>query len=243
MAALPQVVPPESALYYSVWAPYANTAEGEAGAEHPVSGRHLCDSMQLIATFHRKHGRLTEAEGAFKQVLELKQKMCAERPEPPLHSELADTLNDLGLVHLKQGGERLPDAEKAFQQALEIRIDPSRTAFQRKYGGPSRPPDPDTAVAYNNLALVHLKQRRLDEAEAGFTQALEQARKDANYLGAPLELANITRNLATVHQMQGRRLLALEGFECAELCMAAYHEAVRTSAAAAAAENERLARR
>ena len=107
-AALPLDVPPTpqktDALYLSVWAPFANGGE-------PVQGRHFTDALQLVATCHRRHGRLDFAETAFLRVLEVKQKICAERPDPPSHCELADTVNDLGLVHLKQGKARLQDAE------------------------------------------------------------------------------------------------------------------------------------
>ena len=132
--------PKTGSLYFSVWAPFAN-------AGHPVQGRHFMDALQLVATCHRRHGRLDYAETGFKQILEKKQKICAERPEPPNHCELADTLNDLGLVHLKQGKARLPEAEAAFKQALAIRTDPRTTAFQRRYRAPyPMPPDPDVAL-------------------------------------------------------------------------------------------------
>ena len=144
----------------------------------------------------------------------MKQKICAERPDPPSHCELADTLNDLGLVHLKQGKARLQDAEAAFKQALAIRTDPRLTAFQRQYNGPHPlPPDPDVAIAYNNLALCHLKQRRLFEAEAGFRAALELQRSQGEpSLADPLELGHLTHNLATVHQLQGQLQLARTAF-------------------------------
>jgi len=232
----------EGQLYYSVWAPYANTeAEGQ---EQPVTGRHLADSMQLIATYHRKHGRYAEAEGSFRQVLELKRRMCENRPEPPVHSELADTLNDLGLTLLKQGGRKLKEAETVFQEAIKIRVDDSkRTAFQEVYGGPRRPYDPDTAVAFNNLALVHLRQRRFAEAESGFKTALELQQSDGTiYLGAPLELSNITRNLATTHRMMGKEQLAQEGFRLADLCMEAYHRGLRGEQPMHVASDERLAK-
>ena len=98
------------------------------------------------------------------------------------------------------------------------------------------PPDPDVAIAHNNLALVRLKQRRLDEAEAGFRAALDLQKNEGEvYLGAPLELGNLTHNLATCHQMQGRKQLAEEGFQIAALCF----EAAR---AQAREEDERIAR-
>ena len=233
-AAILAVPDKRGSLYVSVWAPHAN----EAGEElPPVQGRHFLDALQLVATCHRKQGRLDSAEASLQRILEIKQTLCAERPEAPPHSELADTLNDLGLVHLKQGGRRLGDAEAAFAQALAIRTDPRLTAFQRKYHAPHpAPPDPDVAIAHNNLALVRLKQRRLDEAEAGFRAALDLQKNEGEvYLGAPLELGNLTHNLATCHQMQGRKQLAEEGFQIAALCF----EAAR---AQAREEDERIAR-
>ena len=181
------------------------------------------------------------------RILEKKQHICAERPEPPNHCELADTLNDLGLVHLKQGKARLKEAEAAFRQALEIRTDPRLTAFQRRYHGPHPlPPDPDVAIAYNNLALCHLKQRRLFEAEAGFRAALELQRNEgALNLAEPLELGHLTHNLATVHQMQGQLQLARDGFQLSALCLEAHRARVAQQGAESAeteAEDARIAR-
>ena len=242
-AALPLDVPPTpqktDALYLSVWAPFANGGE-------PVQGRHFTDALQLVATCHRRHGRLDFAETAFLRVLEVKQKICAERPDPPSHCELADTLNDLGLVHLKQGKARLQDAEAAFKQALAIRTDPRLTAFQRQYNGPHPlPPDPDVAIAYNNLALCHLKQRRLFEAEAGFRAALELQRSQGEpYLADPLELGHLTHNLATVHQLQGQLQLARDGFQLSALCLDAHRARVAQEGVKSGteAEDARMAR-
>ena len=242
-AALPLDVPPTpqktDALYLSVWAPFANGGQ-------PVQGRHFTDALQLVATCHRRHGRLDFAETAFLRVLEVKQKICAERPDPPSHCELADTLNDLGLVHLKQGKARLQDAEAAFKQALAIRTDPRLTAFQRQYNGPHPlPPDPDVAIAYNNLALCHLKQRRLFEAEAGFRAALElQRSKGEPSLADPLELGHLTHNLATVHQLQGQLQLARDGFQLSALCLDAHRARVAQEGVKSGteAEDARMAR-
>ena len=242
-AALPLDVPPTpqktDALYLSVWAPFANGGQ-------PVQGRHFTDALQLIATCHRRHGRLDFAETAFLRVLEVKQKICAERPDPPSHCELADTLNDLGLVHLKQGKARLQDAEAAFKQALAIRTDPRLTAFQRQYNGPHPlPPDPDVAIAYNNLALCHLKQRRLFEAEAGFRAALELQRSQGEpSLADPLELGHLTHNLATVHQLQGQLQLARDGFQLSALCLDAHRARVAQEGVKSGteAEDARMAR-
>ena len=242
-AALPLDVPPTpqktDGLYLSVWAPFANRGQ-------PVQGRHFTDALQLIATCHRRHGRLDFAETAFLRVLEVKQKICAERPDPPSHCELADTLNDLGLVHLKQGKARLQDAEAAFKQALAIRTDPRLTAFQRQYNGPHPlPPDPDVAIAYNNLALCHLKQRRLFEAEAGFRAALELQRSQGEpYLADPLELGHLTHNLATVHQLQGQLQLARDGFQLSALCLDAHRARVAQEGVKSGteAEDARMAR-
>ena len=242
-AALPLDVPPTpqktDALYLSVWAPFANGGQ-------PVQGRHFTDALQLVATCHRRHGRLDFAETAFLRVLEVKQKICAERPDPPSHCELADTLNDLGLVHLKQGKARLQDAEAAFKQALAIRTDPRLTAFQRQYNGPHPlPPDPDVAIAYNNLALCHLKQRRLFEAEAGFRAALELQRSQGEpSLADPLELGHLTHNLATVHQLQGQLQLARDGFQLSALCLDAHRARVAQEGVKSGteAEDARMAR-
>ena len=243
-APLPLDVPPTpqktDALYLSVWAPFANGGQ-------PVEGRHFTDALQLVATCHRRHGRLDFAEAGFLRILEMKQKICAERPEPPNHCELADTLNDLGLVHLKQGKARLQDAEAAFKQALAIRTDPRLTAFQRQYNGPHPlPPDPDVAIAYNNLALCHLKQRRLFEAEAGFRAALELQRSQGELnLAEPLELGHLTHNLATVHQLQGQLQLARDGFQLSALCLDAHRARVAQEGAESVgtkAEDARIAR-
>ena len=107
------------------------------------------------------------------------------------------------------------------------------------------PPDPDVAIAYNNLALCHLKQRRLFEAEAGFRAALELQRSQGEpSLADPLELGHLTHNLATVHQLQGQLQLARDGFQLSALCLDAHRARVAQEGVKSGteAEDARMAR-
>ena len=63
-AAILAVPDKRGSLYVSVWAPHAN----EAGEElPPVQGRHFLDALQLVATCHRKQGRLDSAEASLQR--------------------------------------------------------------------------------------------------------------------------------------------------------------------------------
>ena len=125
-----------------------------------------------------------------------------------------NTLEHAGIMHMQQGD--LDSAEVALLDALTKRS----SAF---------PDDPDhqsLAGSLNNLAVLHLKQRRLDEAAAGFSRVVaisevEQQRRPTARMA--LEIDSAKRNLATA-----QRLASQEAAEAAAVSM-------QTAIAAAAA--------
>jgi tetratricopeptide (TPR) repeat protein len=109
-------------------------------------------------------------------------------------------LDKLGKAYHAIG--QLPEAQKAYQQALEI--------------------DPQDAFLHNNLAEVYLDSGQLEEAIAHFQQRIE--RQPADALNAHVSLGVIAR-------AQGRESDARQQFEAARTVWeAAKHKRVQSLA-------------
>jgi tetratricopeptide (TPR) repeat protein len=105
--------------------------------------------------------RLEEAEGAFREALEIYRRLAEKEPQV-YGPGVATTLNNLGnrLRNLR----RFEEAEEAYREALEIR---RRLAEQMP-----QVYEPDVAMTLNNLGNVLGDLRRLEEAEEVFREAL-----------------------------------------------------------------------
>jgi tetratricopeptide (TPR) repeat protein len=133
-------------------------------------------------TLHAQ-GRYPEAEGLYRQALEITRATIGEA-----HITYATYLNNLAGVVQAQG--RYPEAEDLFRQALEI----DRATIGEAH--------PAYATRLNNPAHVIHAQGRYPESEDLFRQALKISR--ATIGEAHPDYATRLNNLANVIQAQGR---------------------------------------
>ena len=131
----------------------------------------------------RAVGRFAEAEGLYRQALEIDRATIGEA-----HPDYASGLNNLAMVVDDQG--RFADAEELYRQALKI----DRATIGEAH--------PDYAIHLNNLALVVKDRGRFEEAEGFFRQALEFGR--ATIGEAHPAYATRLNNLAGAVRDQGR---------------------------------------
>jgi tetratricopeptide (TPR) repeat protein len=92
-------------------------------AEHPQVPQYrqeLAMTHNNLGLLLQATGRVAEAEKAYRQALQLYERLVAEHPQVPQYrQELAMTHNNLGVL-LKATG-RADEAEKAHRQALQLR--------------------------------------------------------------------------------------------------------------------------
>jgi|FLOH01.1.fsa_nt_gi tetratricopeptide (TPR) repeat protein len=128
-------------------------------------------------------GRFSEAEGLYRQALEIARATIGET-----HPNYASDLNNLAAVVLAQG--RYDEAEGLYRQALDI----GRATIGETH--------PNYATHLNNLAAVVKAQGRYDEAEGLYRQALDIDR--ATIGETHPDYATRLNNLAAVVQSQGK---------------------------------------
>jgi tetratricopeptide (TPR) repeat protein len=119
--------------------------------------------------------------------------------------DIATTLNNLGVLHLQQN--RMDEARKAFQEALQIR----RTLAGKNADSYL----PDVAATLNNLGVLHLQQNRMDEARKDYEEAL-QIRRTLAEKNPDSYLPDVTttlNNLGVLHQTQNRMDEARKDYE------------------------------
>jgi len=85
------------------------------------------------------------------------------RAQPPDHPDIAQSLNNIGLVHYER--RAFDDALAAHLEALDIR----RRALPRDH--------PDIAASLNNIGIVHCQRRVFDDALAAHLEALDIRRR------------------------------------------------------------------
>jgi Flp pilus assembly protein TadD len=108
-------------------------------------------------------GRVAEAEKAYRQALQLYERLVAEHPQVPQYrQELATTHNNLGV--LLQATGRVADAEKAYRQALQLR--------ERLVAEHPQVPEyrQELATTHNNLGVLLQATGRVAEAEKAFAR-------------------------------------------------------------------------
>jgi tetratricopeptide (TPR) repeat protein len=92
-------------------------------AEHPQVPEYrqeLAMTHNNLGNLLQATGRVAEAEKAYRQALQLRERLVAEHPQVPQYrQELATTHNNLGV--LLQATGRVAEAEKAYRQALQLR--------------------------------------------------------------------------------------------------------------------------
>ena len=103
-----------------------------------------------------------------------------------------NTLELSGIEHMRLG--ELPEAERDLSEALS----------RRSQKVPDEGNHHSLTSAINNLAVLHLKQRRLDEAAAGFERVVainEDAQRRAPSSRLSLEINAAKRNLLTAQRL------------------------------------------
>ena len=128
-------------------------------------------------------GKYAEAEGMYRQTLELMEKALGQE-----HPSMLASMNSLAIVLRGQG--KYKEAERMHQRALEL----SEKVLGQEH--------PDTLCSMNNLALVLRRQGKYKEAEQMHQRALELSEK---VLGQehPDTLCSMN-NLALVLDSQGK---------------------------------------
>ncbi len=152
---------------------------GRYGALHPEIALALNDLAALI----RGHDPAA-AEIALREAERTQRRLF----EGAAHAHLATTLANLGTLLHERG--RLPEAERAFDEALAV----GRAVYGAEH--------PKLAATLNNLARLRLDQGRYAEAEHGLREALAM---QEHALGPEhAETANTLDNLGQALVMQGR---------------------------------------
>jgi tetratricopeptide (TPR) repeat protein len=135
-----------------------------------------------------KQNRFSEAEPVYRAAVAGFRRLAQSEPDAdrPL---LARALDGLGTLYKEM--HRLPEAEKALSEALQIRRELADT-------------DPDKSGAMagslNNLANVFLQTQRRAQAESAYQEALRIFRKSGNQINAAVALGN----LSTIYLETGR---------------------------------------
>ena len=139
--------------------------------------------LNLQAGSYYQQGRYDEAGPLYQRSLAISEKALG-----PEHPDVAQSLNDLGLLYKAQG--RYDEAESLYQRSLAIR--------EQALG----PEHPDVATSLNNLAALYHDQGRYDEAEPLYQRSLA-IRETALGPEHP-DVALSLNNLAALYHEQGR---------------------------------------
>ncbi len=157
----------------------ARTIAGELGGQPQVRAQ-LMDTMGMV---YYEMGLYPQARPLLQEALAIR-----ERTLGPVHLKVAESLNDLAMLDLKEG--RNDEAGAGFQRALDIRV--------RLQGEGSA----EVAATRGNLGGVYYNQGKYALAEPLFRQSL-QARE--RLLGPNHEdVATGLNNLASLYWQQGK---------------------------------------
>src|SRR5579875_63912 len=143
------------------------------------------------------HAQYHLAEDLLKKAVAIRSLLHGQHPGVQ-ESDVAETLNDLGVVYSNQ--KDYAKAEALMRQALVL--------LQGALG----PDHPDVAVATNNVAVQLRHQRKYAEAEPLFLQALSIWQKRV-HSEESANIARTTNNLAQLYVAQERTALAEQRFQ------------------------------
>lgn len=131
-------------------------------------------ALYNVASVYHRQGRLREAERLHRLALEK-----IERVRGPFHSEVAQSLNDLGAIYCSLG--RYSQAVAEFERALQI-LD-------------RNPSDKLVATVLNNLAAIYYEIGQHDRAEGILRRALAvaESRRDEGRSDVPYILSSLGR--------------------------------------------------
>jgi serine/threonine protein kinase len=158
-------------------------------------------SFRRVGDIRRAFGEHRQAEEAYRQALDLQEKLAADLPNVATYRrELADSHNNLGLLLERTG--RLPDAEKEYRQALKL-------CERLVAEGPSANARETAAIARMNLGNVLELTGRTRQAEEAYRQALAEQEKlvagDREAPGYRRELAPVRTTWASCSGTIGGR--------------------------------------
>ena len=122
----------------------------------------IATTLNNLANLYSDTQRMTEAEKAYIEALDIRRKLALANPDAYLPN-VANTLNNLAILY--RATQRMQEAEKAYTEALDI---------YRKLALAN--PDaylPYVAATLNNLALLYSDTQRMTEAEACCREAAD----------------------------------------------------------------------
>ena len=143
----------------------------QRGTPRPgVADRELSASLERMGDVAGKLGRWKEAEGAYREGLELARKILAAGGETPeALRDVSVSLNKVGDVARELG--RLEEAQRAYWEGLELAR--KILAVGSETPGALR----DVSVSLNKVGDVARELGRLEEAERAYREGLELRRK------------------------------------------------------------------
>ena len=174
----------------------------DANADSETQPLERAATHMMLATLYSSTGRLGPAQFESEEALALERETAPNRPGE------AQTLNNLAVLY--RHAERIPQAEKAFLQALTI--------FRELATSQPDLYQPYVAEALSNVGSLYSDTGRLQEAERYYTDALQLCAKmaEANPAAYQEVLAKTQANLANVYRMKGQFRQAEEFFLQAE---------------------------
>jgi CHAT domain-containing protein/Tfp pilus assembly protein PilF len=142
-------------------------------------------------------GKFPEATKVLAAVLRIREGLYPKDRYPQGHRDLANSLNNLAMLHQAQG--EYGKAEPLYARALKM--------YEALFP-PARYPQghPHLALSINNLAVLHWKQGEYGKAEPLYARALkmyEGLYPPARYPQGHPDLARSINNLAALHEEQG----------------------------------------
>ncbi|HVJ81354.1 MAG TPA: serine/threonine-protein kinase, partial [Planctomycetia bacterium] len=143
---------------------YSRLVAANPGRETFQSG--VADATLSRGVVFALQGRPKEAAGAFRESLEMFDRLASEYPDSLEHLDSsARTASNLGIQ--LRNLNRLDESEIAHQRAIK-----SHQAFAAR-GGSKPDAKAQLGVAWVGLGTLELRRRRLKEAEAAFKSALD----------------------------------------------------------------------
>jgi tetratricopeptide (TPR) repeat protein len=125
----------------------------------------LALTLHNLANLYRYANRMGEAEQGYQEAIALRRELTAENPEM-YKLDLASSLNSLGNLYSETN--RMLDAERVYKESVSLRQEILKTEAYITLDEPKA----GLALTLGNLARTQIMTGRMEEAEAGLTQAL-----------------------------------------------------------------------
>ncbi|MDO5409769.1 MAG: tetratricopeptide repeat protein, partial [Lachnospiraceae bacterium] len=170
-----------------------------------------------LGALYVQTGRFEEAEKMYLEVLKIRKGLAEEDREGKLH--LADIFGNLGSLYNRM--ENMEKAEENFSEAMKLQRE-----FLKNNSSDEKTEEllkKKIAMAANTLGVLYMKQKRYEDAEAGYTEAFELytelAQKNADEYEPSLGMVNY--NLAHIYRGMNQSQKAVSHMQKAyEICQA-----------------------